>query len=204
MAIIKCMYCSHEQGYTVPGYPTFPQRDVLGRVIKEGPWVFDPVTGACISDLSGNRFYGLRCFNCWTGNGHIYSSELPPRPVPTAEEVEEWVQVSTHYGVWRTRNRKPCSCKGSFCQGGSGGIGGCGCHTNGFACSILCGCGGRDQEAQCLNPYTPPPNAIPSNAQKKCSCYTGCTPDLCGCAGLAVGCSSQCVCKGNCLNGRRS
>ncbi|KAJ7109572.1 hypothetical protein C8R43DRAFT_1043138 [Mycena crocata] len=216
MAIIQCERC----GNTQPFYEFYRPivRDAQGQIVREGSWTFNAATGRCIADTSDRsgrgQPYAHMCFGCNQRYGWVYSSEPPPVSnwTPTTSQyaaheaaaVEEGLELEPEY-VWSVR-RKSCGCRGGRCQLRGGGIGGCGCAINGLACSIMCGCGGRGEEGQCLSPYTPPAGANPG--EKRCSCSRGCqvgsSLSSCGCASLAIGCSEQCGCQGNCMNGPRA
>ncbi|KAJ7506153.1 hypothetical protein B0H11DRAFT_1974897 [Mycena galericulata] len=216
MAIIQCDSCGTTQAFYEFQRPIV--RDAQGRITREGGWTFDPATGRCIGDASDARGsgepYAHRCFGCHQRYGWVYSSEPPPMSTWTpqaaqlaaheAAAVDRGLEPEPEY-VWSVR-RKSCQCRGR-CQLRGGGIGGCGCASSGRACSVMCGCGGRGEDGQCLSPYTPPRDADPG--AKRCSCTSGCQVDVgrigssCGCASLSVGCSERCGCQGNCRNGLR-
>ncbi|KAK7018408.1 hypothetical protein R3P38DRAFT_2715684 [Favolaschia claudopus] len=216
MAILKCESCATTQAFYDFDRPI--ERDAQGRINREGGWRFDPNTGRCISDASDysgrSQPYWRMCFGCNRKHMWVYSSEPPPvsdwTPGPAqyatheAAAVEQGLSAAPEY-VWSVR-RKSCGCRGR-CQLRGGGIGGCGCASNGYACSVSCGCGGRGEDGQCLSPYTPPQGADPGS--KRCSCSSGCQVGVyiggsCGCASLAIGCSELCACQGNCRNGPRA
>ncbi|KZV60787.1 hypothetical protein PENSPDRAFT_759831 [Peniophora sp. CONT] len=213
MAILVCELCNNTQGFYEFGRPL--ERDAHGRIVREAAWMFDAQTGRCISDGGREPRYRM-CFNCNQRGMWVHSTEPPaasnwtPSPAQTARHeaaaVQEAGQDEAPEHVWKVRRGgKTCSCRGR-CQLRGGGIGGCGCASSGFACSVACGCGGRGAEGDCLNPYTPPPGADPGN--KKCSCTGGCAMSMyigssCGCASLGVGCSDACQCQGQCRNGHR-
>ncbi|KAJ7593767.1 hypothetical protein C8J56DRAFT_925136 [Mycena floridula] len=208
MAILRCGVCGNEQGMAEQR-PI--ERDGTGRVIREGPWTFDPNSGCCIADSSNrdgtNAPFKHRCFNfdnCPNArNGRpsmmLYSTQPVPRPVrnpgPTRQaQIDENARNATI--SWSLR-RKPCGCRGGRCQIM------CGCAGEGKACSVLCGCGGANED--CLNPHSPSPDDIPP-ASKKCSCTSGCTIDpnrigsQCSCAAMSLGCSALCRCAVTCRN----
>ncbi|KAJ6562228.1 hypothetical protein B0H19DRAFT_94523 [Mycena capillaripes] len=215
MAIIKCESCGHTQSFY--GFERPILRDAQGRITQEGGWSFNPATGRCIRDAfdrSGRgEPYRHMCFGCFQRYGWVYSSEPPPLSNWTPSEaqhatheaaaVEQGLDPEPEY-IWSVR-RKFCGCRGGRCQMRGGGIGGCGCASSGYACSVMCGCGGRGEDGQCLSPYTPPRGADPG--AKRCSCTRGCQVgpigSSCGCASLAIGCSELCGCQGNCRNGAR-
>jgi hypothetical protein len=85
----------------------------------------------------------------------VYSTEPSPPSTPAwtpapaqlarhEQEAAAQGQASVPEPVWSVRKGdKTCACSGGRCQLRGGGIGGCGCARDGFACSVLCGCGGR-------------------------------------------------------------
>ncbi|KAG2017330.1 hypothetical protein CC2G_006848 [Coprinopsis cinerea AmutBmut pab1-1] len=225
MAILKCERpnCGETQGLH-QGRPIV--RDAQGRITRENGWTFDPTTGRCTaddSDYSGrSQPYFRTCFGCFTKSMWVYSSEPPPLPPPTYagpshEERALAGEDDEEEYVWSVRRGgKTCGCSGSRCSARPGRMNLCGCAKEGKACSVLCGCGGRDPETgECRSPYTPPRHIDPP-PEKKCSCGPSygtinrrCRIDSnrfgsqCGCAVLGVGCSEECGCAGDCANGPR-
>ncbi|PBL04582.1 hypothetical protein ARMGADRAFT_1057255 [Armillaria gallica] len=198
MAILVCQVCDAQDIFTDFQHPYI--RDSLGRIAKEGPWTFDPETGRCVRDETkpDARPDPYDCDICWDDPMVVYSTEPPPGA--SAPDVQ-----GSEQHVWKLRpGEKPCTCKeGCYLQWS--GVGGCGCANNGGACSVLCGCGGRADDSNCMSPYTPPPDADPGNTS--CECVGGCFPYRtrsgrpCTCSSLAIGCTDTCGCRGSCHRG---
>ncbi|KAK0421497.1 hypothetical protein EV421DRAFT_2044861 [Armillaria borealis] len=78
MAILVCQVCDAQQTFAEFYHPY--SRDSLGRIVKEGPWTFDPETGRCVRDET--KLYArpdpYDCDICWDDAMVVYSTEPPP------------------------------------------------------------------------------------------------------------------------------
>ena len=64
MAIFVCQVCDAQDIFEFQ-HPYI--RDSLGRIVKEGPWTFDPETGRCVRDETkpDARPDPYDCDICW-------------------------------------------------------------------------------------------------------------------------------------------
>ncbi|KAK0442547.1 hypothetical protein EV421DRAFT_2035726 [Armillaria borealis] len=133
-------------------------QDSPGRIVKEGPWTFDPETGRCVRD---ETYLYVRPD---PDDTIVVYSTSPPLDASAPD-----VQGSEQYMRKLHADTKPCTCR-EGCYLRWSGVGGCGCANNGGAWSVLCRCGAATACAR----YTPPPDAGPINTS--CTCVGGCLP----------------------------